>query len=166
MNGKFVFDGEFVEGVKVKTHAPRAFFLKYYDHKIRIGASTRTNNACDKQFLNNFLNFIFPGKGMMIGKNFGRKFVGDKGNGMIINTMGRRKSLGSGKNSLMFGEGGLEVRRHIGYLSGVNVMELCNNVRMTFFEELFHAMGTYDLRGTYYDALEIILLSLLVELHG
>jgi hypothetical protein len=38
--------------------------------------------------------------------------------------------------------------------------------RMTFFEEIFHAMGTDDLRGTCCDALELILLALLVELHG
>jgi hypothetical protein len=82
----------------------------------------------DEQFLNNFLNFIFLGKGMMIGMNIGRKVVGDEGNGMIMNTMGRRKSLGSGKNNLMFGEDGLEVRRHRGCLSGLNGMELCNNV--------------------------------------
>jgi hypothetical protein len=31
---------------------------------------------------------------------------------MIMNTTGRRNSLGSGKNILMFGEDGLEVRRH------------------------------------------------------
>jgi hypothetical protein len=113
-NGKFVFDGEFVEGVKVRTHVPRAFFLKYHDHRRRIGARTRMDNTCGEQFLNNFLNFIFLGKGMMIGMNIGRKVVGDKGNGMIMNTMGRRKSLGSGKNNLMFGEDGLEVRMHRG----------------------------------------------------
>jgi hypothetical protein len=37
---------------------------------------------------------------------------------------------------------------------------------MTFFEDLFHAMGIDDLRGTCCDALELILLALLVELHG
>jgi hypothetical protein len=58
-NGKFFFYGEFVEGTKVRTHAPRAFFLKDHDHMIRVGASTRTNNTCVEQFLNNFLNFIF-----------------------------------------------------------------------------------------------------------
>ena len=26
-NGEFVFDGEFIEGTKVRTHAPRTFFL-------------------------------------------------------------------------------------------------------------------------------------------
>jgi hypothetical protein len=66
----------------------------------------------------------------------------------------------------MFGEDGLEVLRHRGCLSGLNGMESCNNVRMTFFEQFFHAMGTDDLRGTDGDALELILLALLVELHG
>jgi hypothetical protein len=125
-----------------------------------------TNNTDDEQFLNNFLNFIFLGKGMTIGTNIGRKDVGDKGNVMIMNTTGRRKSQGSGKNNLMFGEDGLEVLQHIGCLSGMNGMELCNNARMTFFEDLFHAMGIEDLRETDGDALELILLALLVELHG
>ena len=66
----------------------------------------------------------------------------------------------------MFGEDGLEVWRHRGCLSGVNGMELCNNVAITFFEEFFHAMGTDDLRGTWCDSLELILLPFLVELHG
>jgi hypothetical protein len=30
-NGKFVFNGEFVDGTKVGTHAPRTFFLKEHD---------------------------------------------------------------------------------------------------------------------------------------
>jgi hypothetical protein len=37
---------------------------------------------------------------------------------------------------------------------------------MTFFEELFHVMETDDLRGASCDALELIFLALLVELHG
>jgi hypothetical protein len=37
---------------------------------------------------------------------------------------------------------------------------------MTFFEHIFHAMGTNDLRGIEGDALELILLALLVKLHG
>jgi hypothetical protein len=48
-------------------------------------------------------------KGVTIGTNIGRKDSWDKGNGMIMNTTGRRKSLGSGKNHLMFREDGLEV---------------------------------------------------------
>ena len=102
----------------------------------------------------------------MIGTNIGREVSEDKGNGMIMNTMGRRESLGSGKNHLMFREDGLEVLWHRGCLSGLNGMELCNNARMTFFDELFHAMGTDDIRGTDGDALELILLALLVEMHG
>jgi hypothetical protein len=93
-NGKFVFNGEFVEGPKVKTHAPRNFFLKDHDHGRRVGACTRMNNTCVEHFLNNFLNFIFLGKGMTIGTNIGRKVARDKGNGMIMNTMGRKEALG------------------------------------------------------------------------
>jgi len=37
---------------------------------------------------------------------------------------------------------------------------------MTFFKEIFHSMGINDPRGACYDALELILLSLLLELHG
>jgi hypothetical protein len=43
---------------------------------------------------------------------------------MIMNTTGRKKALGSGKNNFMFGEDGLEARRNKGCLSGVNGMEL------------------------------------------
>jgi hypothetical protein len=46
---------------------------------------------------------------MTIGMDIGRKATWDKGNGMIMNTMGRRESLGIGKNHLMFREDGLEV---------------------------------------------------------
>jgi hypothetical protein len=52
---------------------------------------------------------------------------------MIMNTMGRGKSMGSGKNSLVFGEDRLEVRMHKGCLNCLNGMELGNNARMTFF---------------------------------
>jgi hypothetical protein len=63
-------------------HARISFFLKYHDHKRIIGASTRMDNAWGEQFLNNFRNFIFLGKGMTIGMNIGRKDVEDEGNGM------------------------------------------------------------------------------------
>ena len=89
-----------------------------------------------------------------------------QGDGMIMNTIGRRKSLGSGKNHLIFREDGLEVLQHRGCLNCLYGMELGNNDRMTFLEHLFHAMGTNDLRGTGGDSLELILLALLVELHG
>jgi hypothetical protein len=108
-NGKFVFNGEFVEGAEVRTHALRTLFLKDHDHKRRVGARTRVDNTCVEQFLNNVLNFIFLGKGMTTGTDIGRKVVKYKGNGMIMNTMGRREYLGSGKNHLMFREDGLEV---------------------------------------------------------
>jgi hypothetical protein len=62
-NGKFVFDGEFVEGTKVRTHVPREFFLKDHDHKRRVRSRTRIDNTCAKQFLNNFLIFFFGEKG-------------------------------------------------------------------------------------------------------
>jgi hypothetical protein len=111
MNGKFVFNGEFVEGAEVRTHEPRTLFLQDHDHRRRVGACTRADNICVKQFLNHFLNFIFLGKGVMIGTNIGRKDSWYKGNGMIMNTIGRRESLGSGKDHLMFREDGLEVLR-------------------------------------------------------
>jgi hypothetical protein len=78
----------------------------------------------------------------------------------------KEEVLGSGKNSLMFGEDGLEVERNRGCLNGMNGMEFCNNARMTFFQECFYVVGTDNLRGSCCDELEIILLSLLVELHG
>jgi hypothetical protein len=165
-NGKFVFNGEFVEGEKIKTHAPSALFIHDHDHRRRVGACTREKNTCVKQFLNQFLNFIFFGKGVTIGTNIGRKASWDKGNGMIMNTMGRREFPGSGKNHLMFREDGLEVTRNRGCLSCLYGMELRNNAQINFFEKIFHAMGTNDLSGTDGDALELILLALLVELHG
>jgi hypothetical protein len=126
-NGKFVFNGEFVEGAEIMTHAPRTFFLHDHDHRRRLGARTRADNTCVKQFLNHFLNFIFLGKGVAIGIDIGRKASWDKGNGMIMNTTGRRESLGSGKNHFMFREDGLEVLWHKGCLSFLYGMELGNN---------------------------------------
>jgi hypothetical protein len=84
---------------------------------------------------------------------------------MIMNTTGRRESLGTGKNHLIFREDGLEVLRHRGHLSFLYGMELGNNSRITFLDHIFHVMGTNDLRGTGGDALELILLALLVKLH-
>jgi hypothetical protein len=88
-NGKFVFNGEFVEGAEVRTHAPRTFFIKDHDHRRRVGACTRVDNTCIEKFLNHFLNFIFLGKGVTIGTDIGRKSSWDKWNGMIMNTMER-----------------------------------------------------------------------------
>jgi hypothetical protein len=73
MNGKLVFDGDFVEGLKIQTHAPHSFFLKYHDHRRIIGVGARMDDTSVEKFLNNFLNFIILGKGMMIRVNIGRK---------------------------------------------------------------------------------------------
>jgi hypothetical protein len=98
--------------------------------------------------------------------DIGRKYYGYKGSGMIMKTMGRRESLGRGKDQLMFRKDGLEVLRERGCLYFLYGMELGNNTKITFFEHLFHAMGTNDRRRTGGDALELILVALLVELHG
>jgi hypothetical protein len=103
---------------------------------------------------------------MKIRENIGRKIVRDERNGMVMNTKRRRKSLGSGKNNLVFGDDTLEVRMHHRCLNCLNRMELGNNVEMIFFEELFNSMGIDDLRGACCDSLEFILLSLLLEFHG
>jgi hypothetical protein len=72
-NGEFLFDGKFVEGTKVKKHSQRTLFLQEHDHMSWIGARTRVDNACIKEFLNHFLNFIFLGKGVTIQMDIGRK---------------------------------------------------------------------------------------------
>jgi hypothetical protein len=72
-NEKFVFNVEFVEGSKVRTHVPRTFFLQDHNHKRREQACTRADNTCVKQFFNHFLNLIFLGKGVTIETNIGRK---------------------------------------------------------------------------------------------
>jgi hypothetical protein len=59
MNGKFVFNGQFVEGTEVRTHYPRTLFLHDHDYRRRVRAHTRADNACSKEFLDHFLNFIF-----------------------------------------------------------------------------------------------------------
>jgi hypothetical protein len=145
-NGKFVFNGKFVEGMKVRTRSPRTFFLQDHDHRIRVGAHTREDNTCIKEFLDHFLNFIFLDKRVMIRTYIGVKASTYKGNGMIMKTKGRRDSLGSGKDHLIFRKDGLEVLRYQGCLSCLYGMELGNNTRMTFFEKYFHVMGTNDLR--------------------
>jgi hypothetical protein len=70
---------------------------------------------------------------MMIRVNIGRKNVGDERNGMIMNTMRRRKSMGGGKNILVFGDDILEVMMHRWCLNFLDRMELGNNVGMTIF---------------------------------
>jgi hypothetical protein len=44
-NGKFVFNGEFVERAEVRTHAPRTLFIQDHDHGRRVGDFTREDNA-------------------------------------------------------------------------------------------------------------------------
>jgi hypothetical protein len=145
-NGEFVFDGKFVEGMEVKTHLPIKFFLQDHYHMRRVGDHTRVDNACIKEFLDHFLSFIFLGKRVMIQTDIGRKASRYKGNGMIMNTMERRESLGSGKDQLMFRKDCLEVLWDRGCLCCLYGMELGDNTRMIFFEQLFHVMGTNDLR--------------------
>jgi hypothetical protein len=128
-NGEFVFDGKFVEGTKFRTHSPRIFFLQDHDHRRRIGARTRADNTCIKEFLDHFLNFIFLGKGVTILTNIGRKDSWYKGNGMIMKTTGRSEALGSGKDQLMFRKDGLEVLRYRGCLCCLYVMELGDNTK-------------------------------------
>jgi hypothetical protein len=72
-NGKFVFNGEFVEGAEFMTHVPRTFLIQDHDHMRRVGAHTRANNAYVEKFLNHFLNFIFLGIVVMIGTYIGRE---------------------------------------------------------------------------------------------
>jgi hypothetical protein len=76
------------------THSPSTLFLKYHDHRRRIGVGTRMNKTHFKKFLNNFPNFIILGKGMMIRENIGRNISQYERNGMIMDTMGRGESLG------------------------------------------------------------------------
>jgi hypothetical protein len=64
---------------------------------------------------------------MTIRENIGRNIVKDKGNGMIMNTMGRGEYMGSVKNSVVFGYDILEVGMHEGCLNSLNGMELGNN---------------------------------------
>jgi hypothetical protein len=65
----------------------------------------------------------------------------------------RRKALESEKKNLVFGDDTLEVNMHHRFLNFLNRMELGNNSRMEFFEEIFHSMGTNDLKGSYCDSL-------------
>ena len=70
------------------------------------------------------------------------------------------------KNNLMFEEYGLEVRMHKRCLNDLNRMELSNDTRVAFLEDIFHTMGTNDLRRTICETLELITFSFLLELHG
>jgi hypothetical protein len=61
--------------------------------------------------MNNFLNIILMGKGMRIRLNIGRNISQDERDGMIMDSMGRGKFLGGGKNNMVVGEDRLEERR-------------------------------------------------------
>jgi hypothetical protein len=64
---------------------------------------------------------------MLITVKIGRYIVWDKWNEMIMNTTGRGKSLGSGKNNLVFGYERLEVIMHKQCPNFLNRMELGDN---------------------------------------
>jgi hypothetical protein len=102
---------------------------------------------------------------MMIRETIGRKIARKKVYSMIMNTMRRWKSLRSGKNNLVFVENNLEGRMHRGCPNCVNRMDLRNNIGVASLEDIFHVMGTDDLRRINYETLEVIHLSLLLELH-
>jgi hypothetical protein len=72
MNGKLIFDGAFLEIMKSETHEPCSFLFEEHKHRRRIHASIMADDTCVKQFLNNFLNLILLGKGMMIWEEIGR----------------------------------------------------------------------------------------------
>jgi hypothetical protein len=44
-NGEFVLNGKFVEGTKIRTHAPSSFLLENHDNRGRIGASAKMDNT-------------------------------------------------------------------------------------------------------------------------
>jgi hypothetical protein len=124
------------------------------------------DDSGSKEFLDHFFNFILLGKGVEIWTYVGRKASGDKGNGMIMDTAGRRESLGSGEDYLMFSQEGLEVLGHGWDLCCLNGMELGYDTRMTFFEQFLHAMRTDDFRRTRSDSLKFMCVATLVKLHG
>jgi hypothetical protein len=127
----------------------------------RIRAGIGVDNTHLEKFLHYFLHFILLVKGVAIRENIGRKNAMNKGNGMIMNKTKRRKDLRGVKNILMFGKDTLEVKMHRGCLNGLNRMELRNDTRVAFLEEIFHTMGTNDLRRTNCETLELMLLSFL-----
>jgi hypothetical protein len=93
--GNLSFDGEFVESTEARTHSPRTFFIQYHDDRRGVRACTRTDDSDSKEFLDHFFNFIFLCKGVAIWTYIGGKASWDKGNGMIMDTVGRGESLGS-----------------------------------------------------------------------
>jgi hypothetical protein len=85
---------------------------------------------------------------------------------MVMVALGGGKSLGSLENSVMLGNDRLKIMVQRGCLNCLNGMELGNDARMTFFEFLFHAVGTDDFWRACCSALEFILLSSMLKLHG
>jgi hypothetical protein len=45
MNGEFIFDGDFFEGLKIKAHVPCDLFFEYHDDMRRIRVGTRMDNT-------------------------------------------------------------------------------------------------------------------------
>jgi hypothetical protein len=95
------------------------------------------DNTYIKDFMDHFFNLIFLGKGVTIRTNIGKKVAWCQGNGMIMNTTGRREALGSLKDQLMFIKDGLDVLQYRGSLCCFCGMEFGDNNRMTLFEQLF-----------------------------
>jgi hypothetical protein len=85
---------------------------------------------------------------------------------MIMNTAGRGKAMGNGKNIVVFEKYRLEIMMHKGCLNCLNDIELRNNVRIVFFEEILYLMGIDYLRGACCDVLELMLLEVLFKMHG
>jgi hypothetical protein len=44
-NGKFIFDGNFVEGLKIRAHSPCTLFLEYHDDGRRIRDGTNIDDT-------------------------------------------------------------------------------------------------------------------------
>jgi hypothetical protein len=44
-NGKFIFDGNFVESLKIMAHASSTFFLEYHNHRRGIRACTSADDT-------------------------------------------------------------------------------------------------------------------------
>ena len=85
---------------------------------------------------------------------------------MVMVVVGGGKALGSLENIVMLRKDILKVGMHRGYLNCLNGMELGNDVIMTFLGKLFYAMGTDDIWRPYYNSLEFLFLSFLLEFYG
>jgi hypothetical protein len=59
MNGKFVLDGKFVKGMKIRTHVPNSSLHEDHENRVRIGVGTWTDNNRFLQFLGQFSKFHF-----------------------------------------------------------------------------------------------------------